>query len=70
MKRSLLLLSQTRDGWKLFDDGRPVFWFPEKEAGLEVAKTIAETRNFYSGLPTGVEVDGDQASFERVASYG
>jgi hypothetical protein len=70
MKRSLLLLSQTLDGWRLFDDGQPVFWFPEKEAGLEVAKTIAETRNFYSGRPTGVELDAIQQPCERVATYG
>ena len=70
MKRSVLLLSQTLDGWKLFDNGRAVFWFPEKETGLEVARTIAETRNFYSGNPTGVELEVIQQPFQRVATYG
>lgn len=70
MKRSVLLLSQTLDGWKLFDDGRAVFWFPEKEAGLQVARTIAEARNFYSGKPTGVEIDAIQQPFRRIATYG
>ena len=70
MKRSVLVLSQTLDGWKLFDEGRPVFWFLEKEAAIEVAKTIAKTRSFCSDRPTAVDLDAIQQPCERVATYG
>lgn len=69
MTRSILVLSQTLDGWRLFDDGRAIFWFPEKEAGLQVARTIAESRNFYSGKPTAVDLNLLQQPFERVVTY-
>ncbi len=70
MKRSLLMLRPSYEGWKLLDNGVPVFWFPEKEAALEVANLIAESRHTYSQRPTAVEVEqGDQAP-ERVSSYG
>jgi hypothetical protein len=70
MKRSLLMLSPSYEGWKLLDNGKPVFWFPEKKAALEVANTIAEARHTFSNLPTGVEVDDGERTPERVSSYG
>ena len=70
MKRSVLVVSQALDGWKLFDEGCAVFWFLEKETALEVAKTIAKTRNFYSDRPTAVDLDAAQQPRERVATYG
>lgn len=70
MERSLLMLSPTYEGWKLLDNGKPVFWFPEKSAALEVANTIAEARHAFSSLPTGVEVENGYRAPERVSSYG
>ncbi len=70
MERSLLMLSPTYEGWKLLDNGKPVFWFPEKSAALEVANTIAEARHAFSSLPTGVEVENGDRAPERVSSYG
>jgi hypothetical protein len=70
MKRSLLMLRPSCEGWRLLDNGRPVFWFPEKRAALEVANTIAEARYTFSNMPTGVEVDDGERIPERVSSYG
>ena len=70
MSRSLLMLRPSCDGWKLLDNGKPVFWFPEKTAALEVANTIAEARHIYSQLPTAVEVEQDGHAPERVSTYG
>jgi hypothetical protein len=70
MKRSLLMLRPSYEGWKLLDNGKPVFWFPEKSAALEVANTIAEARHAYSLQPTGVEVEIGERASERVSTYG
>ncbi|GEM_PF-473000 len=70
MKRSVLMLRPSYEGWKLLDQGRPVFWFPEKSAAIEVANTIAEARHIYSNEPTGVEVETEGAVTERVSTYG
>lgn len=70
MKRSVLMLRPSYEGWKLLDQGKPVFWFPDKSAALEVANTIAEARHIYSNEPTGVEVETDGAMTERVSTYG
>jgi hypothetical protein len=70
MERSLLMLSPSYEGWKLMDDGKPVLWFPEKAAALEVANLIAEARHAFSDRPTGVEVEDEDRLPKRVASYG
>lgn len=70
MKRSLLMLRPSYEGWKLLDNGKPVFWFPEMSAALEVANTIAEARHAFSLQPTGVEVETGEFALERVSSYG
>jgi hypothetical protein len=70
MKRSLLMLRPSYEGWKLMDNGKPVLWFPEKAAALEVANLIAESRHTYSQRPTAVEVERENEVPERVSSYG
>jgi hypothetical protein len=70
MKRSLLMLRPSYEGWKLLDNGKPVFWFPEKGAALEVANTIAEARHAFSHQPTGVEVEINERGSERVSTFG
>lgn len=73
MKRSLLVLRPSYAGWKLLDNGKAVFWFPEKAAALEVANTIAEARHIYSSRPTGVEVESEtdhDLAPERISSFG
>jgi hypothetical protein len=70
MKRSVLLLRPSYAGWKLLDQGKAVFWFPEMAAALDVANTIAEARHIYSNKPTGVEVESEGAMIQRVSSFG
>jgi len=70
MKRSLLMLRPSYEGWRLLDNGKPVFWFPEMSAALEVANTIAEARHAFSLQPTGVEVETSERTLERVSSFG
>lgn len=70
MNRSLLMLRPSYEGWKLMDNGKAVFWFPEKSSALEVANTIAEARHTYSLRPTGVEVEREGHPPERVSTYG
>lgn len=70
MKRSVLMLRPSCEGWKLLDNGQPVFWFPEKSAALEVANTIAEARHIYSNQPTGVELENEGESPERLSTFG
>ncbi|MET0894112.1 MAG: hypothetical protein ABWY01_11190 [Pseudoxanthomonas sp.] len=70
MTRSLLMLRPCSEGWKLIDNGKAVFWFPEKAAALAVANTIAEARHTYSQLPTGVELEREGSAPERLSTYG
>ena len=70
MKRSVLMLRPSYEGWRLLDNGKPVFWFPEKSAALEVANTIAEARHAFSLKPTSVEVETAERTLERVSTYG
>ena len=70
MTRSLLMLRPSYEGWKLMDNGKPIFWFPEKSAALAVANTIAEARHTFSNKPTAVEVENEGSPPERVSTYG
>ena len=70
MKQSVLMLSPSCEGWKLLDNGKPMFWFPDKAAALEVANTMAEARYAYSNLPTAVELETEGAPAQRLSSFG
>ena len=70
MKQSVLMLSPSCEGWKLLDNGKPVFWFPDKTAALEVANTMAEARYAYSNQATAVELETEGASVQRLSSFG
>ena len=70
MKQSVLMLSPSYEGWKLLDNGKPVFWFPDKTAALEVANTMAEARYAYSNQATAVELETEGASVQRLSSFG
>ena len=70
MKQSVLMLSPSCEGWKLLDNGKPVFWFPDKTAALEVANTMAEARYAYSNQPTAVELETEGAPAQRLTSFG
>lgn len=70
MSVTLLQLVKSYGGWQLLDAGNPVFWFPERAKGLEIARIMADARNLYHGLPATVEAQNDDGEFELVASFG
>ncbi|HRN61933.1 MAG TPA: hypothetical protein PK743_00580 [Luteimonas sp.] len=70
MKRSILRLVHSAGGWQLLDDGKPVFWFPERDKGLEIASLMADARNLNHGMSTLVEAQNDDGEVEVVVAYG
>ena len=71
MTVSMLRLVRTGGGWQLLDNGKPAFWFPERSAGLEIARIMADARNLNHGMSTAVEAQNDDGDeFELVASFG
>lgn len=70
MATSTLRLISNGGGWQLLDDGKPVFWFPERHKGLEIARLMADARNLNHGLATMVEAQNDDGDLETVAAFG
>lgn len=70
MKHSLLVLRPSCEGWKLVDNGKPIYWFPERDAGLAVAKIMAEARHAYANQPTVVEMIDESGIPARLLTYG
>ena len=70
MNTATLQLVKSYGGWQLLDAGNPVFWFPERAKGLEIATIMADARSLYHGLPSSVEAENEQGVFEVVASFG
>lgn len=70
MHAASLQLVKSYGGWQLLDAGNPVFWFPERAKGLEIAKIMADARNLYHGHPSSVLAQNDDGDFEVVATYG
>lgn len=70
MATSILRLIHNAGGWQLLDDGTPVFWFPERAAGLEIARIMADARNLNHGTATAVEAQNDDGALETVAMFG
>lgn len=57
------------EGWRLLDNGAPIFWFPEKDTALEVAGVMASARHALRGVPSWVEAQNEQGVLELVAAY-
>lgn len=70
MASSTLRLIHNYGGWQLLDDGKPVFWFPERSTGLEIASLMADARNLGQGTATMVEAQNEQGELETVAAFG
>ncbi|WP_202844878.1 hypothetical protein [Luteimonas saliphila] len=70
MSGSTLRLVHSGGGWQLLDDGRPVFWFPERSKGLEIARLMADARNLNDGRLTRVEAQNDDGELETIAAFG
>lgn len=70
MSTAILQLVKSYGGWQLLDAGKPVFWFPERAKGLEIARIMADARSLYHGTPASVEAENEQGKLEIVATYG
>lgn len=70
MKHSLLVLRPSCEGWKLIDNGKPLYWFPEQDAALIVANQIAEARHAYANQPTVVEMIDAAGIPTRLSKFG
>lgn len=47
-----------------------MFWFPERDKGLEIASLMADARNLNHGMSTLVEAQNDDGEVEVVVAYG
>lgn len=70
MSTATLQLVKSYGGWQLLDAGNPVFWFPEREKALEIARIMADARSLYHGTPASVEAENEEGRIEVVATYG
>ena len=42
MAGTVLQVVESLGGWRLLDDGLPIFWFPERHSALETARVMAD----------------------------
>ncbi|KAF1710450.1 hypothetical protein CSC70_07185 [Pseudoxanthomonas kalamensis DSM 18571] len=70
MDRSTLKLEPSYGGWQLFDNGKPVLWFPERAKAEEIATLMADARHLTQGLPTAVVRKDDNGQLRKVAAFG
>ena len=66
---STLRVVGSHGGWRLIDNGRPSFWFLEREQALQIARVIADSRAGLRLIPTSVEAENQAGELELVASY-
>ena len=45
MAGTVLQVVESFGGWRLLDDGQPIFWFPEKAKALDTARLMADARH-------------------------
>lgn len=68
MTGRILRLLRSGGGWQLLDGDRPLFWFPERDKGLEIAQLMAEARTLNHGLPVTIEAQTHDGGLETVAT--
>jgi hypothetical protein len=69
MTSSILQLVGSHGGWRLIDNGKPSFWFLEREQAMEIARVIADSRAGLRFIPTKIEAENDDGQFELVAQF-
>lgn len=69
MSGSTLRLVPSTGGWQLFEDGRPLFWFPDQVKGLEIAMLMADARSLNHGTTATVETQAADGQVKVVAQY-
>lgn len=66
---STLQVVGSHGGWRLIDNGRPSFWFLERDQALQIARVIADSRAGLRLIPTSIEAENHSGQMELVASY-
>ncbi|KAF1694617.1 hypothetical protein [Pseudoxanthomonas koreensis] len=66
---SILQVVGSHGGWRLIDNGRPSFWFLERDQALQIARVIADSRAGLRLIPTSIEVENPAGQMELVANY-
>ena len=69
MSGSILRLVPSTGGWQLLEGERPLFWFPERSKGLEIAMLMADARSLNHGTTATVEAQMPDGRVEVVARY-
>ena len=69
MCKSILRIVASYGGWKLFDDGRPIFWFLERDQAIETAKVLADARANLRFIPACVEAELETGGMELIIDY-
>ena len=69
MPPSTLQLVGSHGGWRLIDNGKPSFWFLEREQAMQIAHVIADSRAGLRFIPTRIEAENDDGELELVASF-
>ena len=57
MERCTLQLVGSYGGWRLIDNGKPSFWFLERDQALSIARVIADSRAGLRYIPTRIEAE-------------
>lgn len=66
---STLQVVGSHGGWRLIDNGKPSFWFLEREQALQIARVIADSRAGLRFIPTSIEAENAAGEMELVANY-
>ena len=69
MTRSVFQLVSAAEGWCLLDNGKPCFWFPEKDKALETACVMADARATFREEPASVHIQIGSGEFVQVAAF-
>ena len=70
MASTVFQLVPAAGGWRLLDNGRPAFWFPEMDGALETAKVMADARAAFGGQQATIQTQVGEGEFVQVAAYG
>ena len=70
MANTIFQLVPAAGGWRLLDNGRPTFWFPEMDGALETARVMADARAAFGGEQASIHAQIDSGEFVQVAAYG
>ena len=70
MASTVFQLVPAAGGWRLLENGKPAFWFPEMYGALETAKIMADARAAFRGEQASVHAQIGSGEFVQVAAYG